>query len=167
VSRNDQLRTLPLFRDCTDADLDVLGHAFVPERHPAEHIFIREGERADTANTAMYVIVEGNVSVTRAAHRGQPGLDRELGPGAAFGFMSLLDDAPRSATVIALTDVSVLSLTRYTFRELYHSNLVVGARFQLALARQLVRDLRALDDRLHRAVSAADCGPILGLDAEP
>jgi predicted MFS family arabinose efflux permease len=67
---------------------------------------ISEGEPGDR----FYVIAEGEVLVTRA---GQP--LRRLGPGAWFGELALLRDAPRSASVVAVGSVSLWAVDRDAF----------------------------------------------------
>ena len=67
---------------------------------------VREGEPGD----AFYVIESGRLEVTQ-----QDSVLRELGPGGWFGELALLHDVPRTASVRALTDVSVMALERDPF----------------------------------------------------
>ncbi len=65
---------------------------------------------------ALYVIDTGHVVITAPGERGDHVVLDTLGPGGVFGEISLLDEGPRSATVHAETDVSLLSLSRDAFR---------------------------------------------------
>jgi CRP-like cAMP-binding protein len=77
-------------------------------RYPADQIIIEAG----TVGTTMYVVLDGEVEI-------QAGGQQTLGgSGTIFGEMALIDDAPRSATVIAKTDCRLLELDRRRFESL-------------------------------------------------
>jgi eukaryotic-like serine/threonine-protein kinase len=73
---------------------------------PGEAI-VREGELGDTA----FIIVEGECEVMQGPGAARVRL-RSMGPGEVFGETALLTSGPRTATVVALTRVSVLVVTR-------------------------------------------------------
>jgi signal transduction histidine kinase len=83
----------------------------------AETIF-REGSEADR----FYIVLEGTVEVWK--DRGDP--EGEIlavhGPGHLFGEMALVDDLPRSATVIARDDVRLLSVGKADFLRIVSAN---------------------------------------------
>jgi CRP/FNR family cyclic AMP-dependent transcriptional regulator len=74
---------------------------------PGQTIF-KEGDHADV----MFVIQAGEVEVRYNGHQIET-----LGEGNIFGEMSLISEEPRSATVIALTDVRLvpIDLKRFMF----------------------------------------------------
>jgi CRP-like cAMP-binding protein len=76
--------------------------------YPAGQTIIEAG----TVGNTMYVVLDGDVEI-RAGRRQTLG-----GPGTIFGEMALIDDAPRSATVIAKTDCRLLELDRRRFESL-------------------------------------------------
>ena len=67
-----------------------------------------------TAGDKMYIVVAGGLEVRRYDEGGQEGGLRvaELGEKQVVGEMSLLDDEPRSASVISMTQCRLLSLER-------------------------------------------------------
>ncbi len=69
------------------------------------------GDRGDT----MYVVERGRVAVTAPDVHGDHVLLDTLGPGGIFGELSLLDGGPRSATVRAVSDCTLLALERDAF----------------------------------------------------
>jgi Cyclic nucleotide-binding domain len=81
-------------------------------RFPAGETVVREGDSADR----FYIIKEGEVAVTRRDRAGREAALATLGPGQFFGEMGLLEDAPRTASVHAKTDLEVLALDREAFR---------------------------------------------------
>jgi NADH:ubiquinone reductase (H+-translocating) len=81
---------------------------------PNETIF-REGDWGDS----LYIIVDGEVEITRdVPDRGDVSLAR-LRRGECFGEMGLVRQMPRSATVRTVTPVNVLAMDRYTFQALF------------------------------------------------
>lgn len=67
---------------------------------------------------SLYIIDEGWVKITRQDAKGNELLLNRCGPGEAIGEMSLLDQEPRSASVVAISNAEVLELKRGGFFEL-------------------------------------------------
>ena len=150
-----------LFADLLDEDRALLERVLVEERHRRGHTLMREGEAATSGNSVLYLLLEGQVRVTCEAPNGGFGVDRTIGPGDLIGLVALLDDSPRSATCVAVQDIRVGKLTRRVLDQLYKTNTGMHARFQRMVARQLAKDLRALDARLRRAYDeGAEINPI-------
>jgi CRP-like cAMP-binding protein len=104
--RSHLLRSLPGLRGYSERELESLA-ALVDELEvPAGTVLMREHEAPERS----VVIVEGRVAVSIA---GEP--IAELGPGQFVGEMAMLDPAPRSATVTALTPVRALTVSRAHF----------------------------------------------------
>ena len=66
----------------------------------------------------------------------------EIGPGAYFGEMALLDGAPRSATIVAETETACLMLTRRRFAKVLRAESSVAFALLGTLAAR-VRELEA------------------------
>ena len=88
--------------------------------------------RAGTAGDALYVLVDGKVSVRR---RGLPAVG--LGVGSFFGEMALFDDSPRSATVVADGALVCLVITRARFLKLLRTEPAIAVGLLKELARRL------------------------------
>jgi CRP-like cAMP-binding protein len=86
--------------------------------------------RAGDAGRSFYVLLDGSAKVVRSGAR-----SRRLGIGDYFGEMALIDDAPRSADVVADGDVLALTIDRAGFTKLL--------RAEPALAQALLRTLAA------------------------
>ena len=78
---------------------------------------IRQGDAADF----FYVINSGRVEVTQTDASGASHLLRQMGPAEFFGEIGLLSRVPRTATVVALTDCSLVALDGAAFLELVES----------------------------------------------
>lgn len=101
-------------------------------------------ERGD-AGSSMFIVASGTFRV----HYGGAEI-RLLGEGEVFGEMALLDPAPRSANVSAVTDAVLLELKRDAFFELLEDHVDVTRRILQLLARRL----RDTTDRVAQAVQA-------------
>ena len=119
-----------------------------------EHIF-SEGEVGD----GWYVIFEGTVIVRKRTpfHRDQE--VAELGPGACFGEMALLDDAPRSATVMTNSALLAFRFSRRKFLRLLHQDSLGAYKLVYGMACVLARRQRKLNQNvteLQREVESLD-----------
>jgi tRNA A-37 threonylcarbamoyl transferase component Bud32 len=102
---------------------------------PAGEVVVRQGEFADAA----YIIIEGRCEVTREEN-GVSRVLRVMEAGEVFGETAILAGSPRTATVRALTNVSLYSITGEVFeREVARWNPWV-AQFVQTLARRLGED---------------------------
>jgi MFS family permease len=95
------LRGIDLLGALPAATLESLAGSLIELSLPAGTEIVREGEAGDR----YYVIAEGEVAVA----------GKQYGRGAGFGEIALLRDVPRTATVTAATDVSLLALEREEF----------------------------------------------------
>ncbi|WP_106389898.1 protein kinase domain-containing protein [Enhygromyxa salina] len=101
----------------------------------AGDVVVRQGELADAA----YIIIEGRCEVTRE-ESGERRVLRVMEAGEVFGETAILAGSPRTATVRALTDVTLYSITGAVFeREIGRWNPWV-AQFVQTLARRLGED---------------------------
>ncbi len=91
---------------------------------PAGTIIVRQGGPAEK----FFIIVDGRVEVVRE-HDGSEQVVATLGPGQFFGEVAILRDMPRTATVRAVTRVSLLTMDDETFRSLVAQSLGVTADF--------------------------------------
>ena len=122
---------LPLFAGVPEAQLANAFSRADEVLVPAGSTVIRQGDPADR----FYVILEGTFAVDRAETPGAPVARlRTMGPDEVFGEIGLLTEAPRSATVTALSDARLLALGASDFLDLVASAAEVGPRL-LALHR--------------------------------
>jgi CRP/FNR family transcriptional regulator len=102
-----RLRRVSLFAKLSDKDLKRLAKNMNERSFPAGHEITAEGGEG----VGFFLIEEGEVSISRGGEH-----VRKLGPGDYFGEMALIDQRPRSATVVADTDVRCQGLTVFSFR---------------------------------------------------
>lgn len=108
---------MSLFQGIPDADLDRLLELSRVTAVAAGERIITEGEPGD----AMYAILDGELEVTRR-ERGREIALATRGPGEFIGEISLLEDAPRTASARAVTPARLLVISRDAFRTLLSSS---------------------------------------------
>lgn len=114
------------------------GGWFATEVWKAGSSILTEGESGDTA----YIIEQGRCQVYKNL-QGQRVFLRELGPGDVFGEMAVLTEAPRSASVVALDDVTVKVITGESLNRELDRNPWVAA-----FVRSLAERFRETETRL-------------------
>lgn len=131
----------------TAREAAILAGYMEVQHAPAGLVFIRQ----DDANRddGMMLLLEGEVSVEKNAGQQAETLVVSIAqPGAVLGEMGILNDAPRSATCIAYTDVVLAVLTRTALERLVHEFPLVGAKLALGIASRLAERLRTTSSRL-------------------
>jgi CRP-like cAMP-binding protein len=141
------LRRVSIFQDLSDPDLSRLGQRLVPKTFDKDGIIVSQEAEGD----ALYIIKTGRVKVVlygdsyRDGHGDGSGT-REIilsmfKPGDFFGEMSLIDNQPRSANVIALEESEVLVLSRDSFAK----QIVESPLLAMAILAEMSRRLRRAD----------------------
>jgi CRP-like cAMP-binding protein len=122
------LRGVRLFSEVDEGFLESLASEFMARTYAAGETLAEEGESGRT----LIVIESGTVTVT--VHGTEVA---RLGPGDAFGEMSLIDRSARSATVKADTEVHGYQLPVWSFRPLIESHPEVTWSLLEALAQRV------------------------------
>ncbi|GIV65937.1 MAG: ATP-binding protein [Chloroflexota bacterium] len=92
--------------------------------------------------TTFYILLKGEVRVTKKFDENEERILKQLFAGDFFGEMAIIHDAPRAATITALTDVEVLAIEREAFVNLLRTN----SQLSLAMVREVSRRLRENDE---------------------
>jgi CRP/FNR family transcriptional regulator len=153
----DALRHCRLFARFDDSRLESLATMMRARRYRnSETIF-----HQDDPGEALHVVVSGAVKIVLpSAEDEEPAIIATLRPGDFFGELALFDDAPRSATAIALGPTETLVLRREAFLELIDSDPSTRHALLSSLADEIrsitahVQDLHFLDlpGRLSRRI---------------
>ncbi len=123
-----ELAKVPLFAGCTREQLIRISELTFGARCAAGDTICSEGE----SGRACFIIVEGEACVTMAGRH-----FANIGPGGFFGEMALLDGSPRIASVIALTEVRLLTLSPLEFDALLVSVPHVARRMMAIMGSRL------------------------------
>jgi signal transduction histidine kinase len=115
---------------------ELVSHSQV-HSYPAGSVLCRE----DQLEKIFYMILEGEVAVTKSINKSEARLLQTLGPGDFFGEMALIHNAPRAATVTAKTDLVVLELDKESFDTV----LKRSSSIALAMVHEISNRLRQND----------------------
>jgi len=147
--RVEFLKKVPAFKGVGDEGLARLAAICKTAAMKAGDAIIREGEEGD----CVYIIEEGQVEVSMAITMGAGLFDEDkgamdkvlvkLGPGTMFGEMAFIFDHDlRSATITALTDGKVLSITSADFKRFAEDDVKSAYRIVLDIAQIIATRLR-------------------------
>ena len=92
---------------------------------------------ADESGDIFCLIREGRVKVTMISPEGKEIILSLLGPGDFFGEMALLDDEPRSATVVATESLELVTIWRSDFLQILSENFSITKKVLAELSRRL------------------------------
>jgi CRP/FNR family cyclic AMP-dependent transcriptional regulator len=129
------LKQAPLFSRLSDRGLKAILKTATEKAFNEGTKIVTEG----SSGVGFYLILEGSAEVSRSGEK-----LAKLGSGAFFGEMSLLDDAPRSADVIALEATSCLVLSPWAMKSIVSANPDVAMGMLTELARRLRETDRSL-----------------------
>lgn len=136
------LKRIPIFAHLTYNELvRVVGVTHLT-RAAGGTFFIREGQTGDE----LYVVLSGEVQVSKGEQ-----ILATLRAGAHLGEMAMIDNAPRSASVRAVTDANLLAMRREEFFGLIRSEPVIGTKLLWSFVNVLSGRLRQTNEALQGA----------------
>ena len=134
------LETIPLFSRLDEEELARISAVGRERTYPKNSVILFEDDPGD----ALYVVVSGRVKVVLIGEDGREVILSTLHKADFFGEMSLIDDEPRSAHVIAMEKSRLLVLRRDDF----HRCLETTPRIAIGLLRALTKRLREADRKI-------------------
>lgn len=140
LSNLDLIRRVPLFAMLTADQATLLADAVTKRRFRRGQRIVEQGKKSDS----LFIILAGRVRVLMTDGRSREVILASLNPGAFIGEMSLIDDAPHSATVEAEIQTDVLVLERAEFTRCLSHNLAMA----YPLLNSLVHRLRKADEQI-------------------
>lgn len=134
------LASVPLFSGLPAEELQRFAEVTREKAYPKGSVILFEDDPGDS----LFVVRHGRVKVVLVGEDGREVILGVLGIGDHFGELSLIDDQPRSAHVIAMEDATVLVLRREDFRRRVEASPSVA----WALLAELSRRLRVADGKI-------------------
>jgi CRP-like cAMP-binding protein len=133
------LQKYSLFGGLEEEQIRVILPLMNQEKYNPGEAIIEEGK----PNDRIFFILEGHVAVTKKEI-----VLSKFGEGEAFGEMEVLDVMPAVATIKSLSQVTALSISNKTLREIYKKDVKAFSLILMNLARDLSRRLRRMDEKL-------------------
>jgi len=134
------LKAVPLFSSCPDEQLRMLAAVVTRKSVARSSTVMASGDTTDS----LYIVLSGRLKVLMSDSDGKEVILSILGPGEFFGEMGLIDDSPRSASVVAIEPCELLSITKRDFKKCLQENFEMS----MAVMRGLVRRLREADRKI-------------------
>lgn len=143
---HSHIRSVPIFAQCTEAELDEIDRLADEVHIAAGRTIMKEGdlgqEFAVVLTSEAEVVKDGAVIAT-------------LGPGAFFGEVALLDAVPRTASIIARTDMTLEVIDRRGFNTLLDDLPKLSHSMLRGTAKRLA-DLHEQNQQLRQKLAAAN-----------
>jgi CRP/FNR family cyclic AMP-dependent transcriptional regulator len=136
----DFLATVPLFSGLQREALNEFAAITREKAYPKGSVILFEDDPGDS----LFVVRQGRVKVVLVGEDGREVILGVLGVGEHFGELSLIDEQPRSAHVIAMDDAQMLVLRREDFKARVERSPAVA----WALLQGLSRRLRRADEKI-------------------
>ena len=129
------LVTIPMFHGLNNKQLKQLANRFVPRSYEAGKNIVTQGKGGE----GMFVMVSGRAEAVVESSDGTKNKVNEFGSRDFFGEVAMLDDGPRTASVVATEDTECLVLTRSDFIALMKNDAEMAVEITVALAKRLRR----------------------------
>lgn len=149
--KDGKLPKLPLFSELAPSALGRLLTAFELRELVKDEMAIEQGEEGREA----FVVVRGTLRAERSNREDDATVLAVLGPGAIFGEMALVSEAPRAASVIAQEPTQLLVATREELENIAKDEPAIGKELGAYCRSRMISNLLRTSALL-RAVPAAD-----------
>jgi signal transduction histidine kinase len=141
------------FPGISQLEMDELVTRSQVKNYPPKTILCREGKQEDK----FYILLDGKVDVTKTINNSEERQLKELQAGDFFGEMAILHNAPRAATVISSSPVTVLEIDKENFDRVIQRSSTISAAMVREISRRLrENDEMAIEDLKMRASELAE-----------
>ena len=149
------IRNVPLFSVLPDVQLLLLTQVLLRRPYQKDSTVIAAGDPTD----ALYIVISGRLKVVMSDNEGREVILAFMNPGDFFGEMGLIDQAPRSATVVTIEPSELLTITRADFMKCLQKNFDLT----MGVIRGLVKRLREADSKIGSLALMDVCGRVARL----
>jgi CRP-like cAMP-binding protein len=133
VTSIDFLKRIPLFHHLSQAELGGFQAIFQEREYKKNQVIFIEEE----TGKYMYIVKYGEVKVLQTTSDGRENILAIHGPGDTFGELSLLDNETTPATVVAMEDCKIISISKQHFESVLMKNPKVVEALLAILCRKL------------------------------
>ena len=135
------LKNVPMFTGFPDESLRLLATLVTRKSVSRGTTIMVAGDPTDS----LYIVISGRLKVMMSDAEGKEVILAILGSGEFFGEMGLIDDAPRSASVVSIESCELLCVTKRDFKRCLAENFEMS----MAVMRGLVKRLREADRKIN------------------
>jgi CRP-like cAMP-binding protein len=138
------LRKVKGFEDFGQPELASITRHMKAYRVPEGATISLEGDR----NSHFSALIEGRICVYKEDSNNAVKLLSVISPGRIFGEISVIDDHPYSASLVAESDAIIMRMTQESFRQCVNENSAIGVRLLNLVAQLLCGRLRSASGQL-------------------
>ena len=128
----DFLNRVPLFRSLKKRQLERLARRFVQRKYTAGEAIVTQ----DKGGEGFFIVVSGQAEAIRERADGTSVVVNTFGPTDFFGELALLDEGPRTASVVTTEATECLVLTRWDFLGVLQEDVDMAITILEELARR-------------------------------
>jgi signal transduction histidine kinase/CRP-like cAMP-binding protein len=148
------LKNVYFFSSLSDDDIANIESVCLEKKFDDGAVIFQEGSLGDS----FFIILEGTVEIWK--HYGE--LEQDLltvcGPGQSFGELAIIDDSPRSATVVAREKVRLLSISNDSFKRVISGSNPISLSIMKSITSMIrrsnetfIENMKAKNHHLERA----------------
>ena len=144
------LHSVSIFSDLDEAEIEKIAEICVERDFSRDEVIFVEHTEGDE----LFLILEGEVTIQLELTSEEDAMPLiTLPKGDVFGELSVVDDAPRSATARCLTDCRLLVLNREDFNRVMESDHSLGYKVMYQVARLVSQRVRYTNQKIVDNVS--------------
>jgi CRP/FNR family transcriptional regulator, cyclic AMP receptor protein len=134
------LTSVPMFQSLNDRQLRNLARRFIERKYDKNDVIVTQGH----IGVGLFVVMVGSAEAVKEQSDGTKTVVATFGPTDFFGELSLIDEAPRIASVIATSAADCLVLSRLDFLAVLEEDVEIP----IMIMRELVSRLRKTMERI-------------------
>ena len=134
------LKNIPIFSGLDDYTIELVFNSGMQKNYKKGKVILFENE----AGSAIYIIIKGQLKVSRIDENGREVILTILKETDFFGEMSVLDESERSASIIAMEDTLLFVIQSNEFHKLIRDH----SEISLALIKEMIQRIRRADTKI-------------------
>ncbi len=156
---SDLIRRVPLFATLSNSEFLALQSVFVVRRFSKNQVMFLEEE----TGTYMYIVLAGKIKISKTTPAGKETILAIHRPGDFFGEMALLDGKTSPATVAAMEDCRIATISKADFERHLMSNSKIVLQIIQVLCGRLRQVWAQVQSLSYSTADARICGALLQL----
>jgi CRP/FNR family cyclic AMP-dependent transcriptional regulator len=151
VAKVKPLRENEIFKPLSDHELAVISKIVEEKTYPSGTALFYENMKGE----AMYIIVSGQVRLSKMLSEGEERTLTVMGPGDYFGENALLEEGPRTVTAIVSQESDLLVIKRGAFYRLLEEEPKAAVKVIVGMYQLLSSKIRKASPKLQQIIMEA------------
>jgi CRP/FNR family transcriptional regulator, cyclic AMP receptor protein len=126
------IKNVPMFHGLNNRQLENIGKRMVERSYRQGDVIVEQGRGGE----GFFIVTTGQAEATRTRTDGEKLVVNTFGPMDFFGELALLDDGPRTATIVATEPTKCLVLVRWDFLAVLRDDAEMAVTILMEMARR-------------------------------